>query len=510
MSSTIKSLIVVLALSGIVFALGKHVALHFMEEQDFRRRRNIWLVLTAAAFLCTNFWLFVLIAAPLLLWGGRKDTNPLAFYLLLMNVIPSIPVPIPSTLVRTLFDVDIFRLLSLCVLVPAAWRLRKSATLERSRTGRSTDLFILAYGALQLALYVRPDIPDPSVLHDSFTAMLRRGFLFFIDQYVIYFVASRLCTTRRAISDSMSAFCLSATLLAALALFESVKRWLLYSPLIVQWHGDPMALAYSLRAGLLRAEASSSNPLVLGVLLSTAFGFWLYLQTEVTSRLKHAVTAVLLGGLVVSFSRGPWIAAVLIYLAFSATGPKALARLAKACAVMAVLFAIVASPLGDRVSSVLPFMGGSVAKGSVIYRERLFQRSLELIQEHPVLGDQFALLKMQDLRQGQGIIDVVNTYLSLALFNGFLGLFLFVGFIVSGLFKAYRASRELRPLGPEYSLLGTALVAAILGLLVSLGDCSFILGCVPIFFSLAGLSIGYARLASLPSTHTALSPSLVQ
>ena len=49
-----------------------------MEEEDFRRRRNLWLAMTALAFLSSNFKVFMLIAAGLLLLFARKDRNPFA------------------------------------------------------------------------------------------------------------------------------------------------------------------------------------------------------------------------------------------------------------------------------------------------------------------------------------------------------------------------------------------------------------------------------------------------
>ena len=127
---SVKALIVVLVLGLATFAFAKSTALVFMNEPDFKRRRTVWLIVTIAAFLSPGFWLFALVAAPALYWGGKKDTNPLAFYLALMNVIPSIPIPIPThgLGINELFDLDIFRLLSLCVLVPAAWRIHKSRT----------------------------------------------------------------------------------------------------------------------------------------------------------------------------------------------------------------------------------------------------------------------------------------------------------------------------------------------------------------------------------------------
>src|SRR5579864_4322665 len=100
---SIKALIVVLAIAIVVFRFGKPIALMFSSEPDFYRRRNVWFVLTVTAFMSPSFWLFALVAAPLLLWAGRRDTNPIALYLILLQVIPPIPIDIPVVGIKQLF-----------------------------------------------------------------------------------------------------------------------------------------------------------------------------------------------------------------------------------------------------------------------------------------------------------------------------------------------------------------------------------------------------------------------
>src|ERR1700675_2899354 len=205
----IKALIVVLAIAAVVFRLGRPIALQFSSAPDFARRRNVWFVLTATAFLSPSFWLFVLVATPLLTWAGRKDSNPLALYLILLHVIPPIPVDIPVVGIKQLFALDNYRLLSFCVLIPAAWRLKRLTNLNRIRGLTAMGFAILAFGVLQLLYFVPPDLPDQTILQDSATNVLRRGFLFLVDIYVLYFVASRTCSSRRALIDAMSAVCLA-------------------------------------------------------------------------------------------------------------------------------------------------------------------------------------------------------------------------------------------------------------------------------------------------------------
>jgi hypothetical protein len=137
-------MIVVLAIAAVIFRLAKPIALRFSDERDFLRRRNVWFVLTATAFVSPSFWLFVLLAAPLLVWAARKDKNPVALYLLMLHVIPSIPLNIPVPGLGAFFDLDIYRLLSICVLVPTALRLRKSKDTTRIHGMTAMDALILA------------------------------------------------------------------------------------------------------------------------------------------------------------------------------------------------------------------------------------------------------------------------------------------------------------------------------------------------------------------------------
>src|ERR1700722_3937147 len=263
----IKALIVVLAIAAVVFRIGKPTALLFSTESDFARRRNVWFVLTVAAFLSPSFWLFVLIATPLLVWAGHKDSNPLALYLILLHVIPPIPIDIPVVGIKHLFALDNFRLLSFCVLIPAWWRLRKLKQASQIRGITAMDFSILAFGLLQLFSYVPPDLPDHTILQDSATNVLRRAFLYFVDIYVLYYVASRSCCSRRALIDTLAAFCLVSVVMASVGIFESFKGWLLYSNIGERWGeqsvwGSPYGV-YFFRQGLLRAQASAGHALSL-------------------------------------------------------------------------------------------------------------------------------------------------------------------------------------------------------------------------------------------------------
>ena len=344
-------------------------------------------------------------------------------------------------------------------------------------------------------------------MQDSATNVLRRGFLFFVDIYVLYFVASRTCSSRRAMIDALSAVCLAGAVMASLAMFESVRSWLLYSNLGDGWGwGQAYGYqyhAYFFRGGFLRAQASAGHALSLGYLLAIAFGFWLYLKSQVKSaRLRFAVSTLFCLGLLASQARGPILGAIAIYFVFSVLGPRAVPRVIKAAIVVAILIGTISlTPFGERIVNSIPFFGESTERASVDYRQQLAERSWELIQLHPFLGDPLARTKMEDLRQGEGIIDLVNAYAEMALFYGSIGLLLFLAVIIMGLFKVYRASREFARRDPDYALLGISLVACLFGTLLMIGSASLINGYEKFFYLLSGLAAAYAYIGKFPERH---------
>src|SRR6266404_5827800 len=202
MLSSIKALIVVLAIAATIFRLAKPIALRFMSGEDFSRRRLVWFVLTAVSFVSPNFWPCALVAAPMLVWAGRKDSNPIALYLLMLHAIPPVAVNIPVLGNNGLFPLDNYRLLALCVLLPATIRYRKNPEGPTPSAFGAMDILLLAFGVLFVALYTPPDLPHHLVIPDSPSNTLRRAVLFLLDTYLLYFAVSRICQSRQKMVDA--------------------------------------------------------------------------------------------------------------------------------------------------------------------------------------------------------------------------------------------------------------------------------------------------------------------
>jgi hypothetical protein len=490
----LKELFVVAAIGAVVFGLGRPIVSLFTTPADFAHRRSAWYALTIAAFLSPNPWVFAAVAIPILIWARRRDSNPAALYLMLMSIVPPFFLRVPMIGISFLFDADFHTLLSFCVMAPVALRIFRSRDQVRTGGLKVMDTLLLAYCALTSVFFIHPEIAPGVLMSATPTDCLRRAFVALFSLVVPYYVISRSSTSRAALLDNLASYCLGCGLLAAIAIFESMRGWLLYDALTQRWSTGG-GTSYLFRAGSVRAMASTGHSLALGYFLAIAYGFWLPLQTYVRSATwRWGVTSLLWLGLIAAYARGPWMGAVIIYFAFAALRPRALSGLLKATGAAALLsIPLALSSLGDRIAGVLPFLGGKVDTGNILYRQRLLDRSWQIIQQSPLLGDPHALLKMQDLRQGEGIIDLVNAYVVILLSNGFIGLFIYMSFIFIALVTAWSVGRHLAQADSKFGSVGAGLVACILGTLfmIALGGSSDLMICI-----LAALAAAYARLGA--------------
>jgi O-antigen ligase len=493
MPEHLRALAFILAFATAVFACAKAPACALaMRAEDFVRRRKLWFGITLAAFLAHHYWLFIGVATALLLYAVPREPNKPALFFLLLFAVPAIPVEVSGFgFVNYIFTMNYIRLLTLAILLPAFLHLRRQPGVEP--LGRTlADKLVLAYLGLILVLA----FPIISITDTV------RGQLFyqFVDVFLPYYVFSRSIVTLQRFRDVLAAFAIAAMVLGALGSFELAKHWLLYTPLEqalgVRWdYGEYLA-----RGDSLRALASTGQPIALGYVMAVATGLSLFLAKSVPNRLAWgAGLALLVAGLFASLSRGPWVGAVAMLLIFFATGPIATVRYAKlalAAALGAVALQVL--PGGDKIIDLLPFVG-SVDEGNVVYRQRLLDIAVPLMAQNPFFGSYSAASSsaMEALRQGQGIIDVVNTYIGIGLNTGIVGLSLFGGFFLAVAAGIFAGMRRLPERNGEHHLLGRALLATLFGILLIIFTASSITVIPVIYWSVAGLGVGYARMLAL-------------
>ncbi|KAF0162131.1 MAG: hypothetical protein FD157_3992 [Rhodocyclaceae bacterium] len=486
MPEHLKALVVILALAAAVFAFARKPACSLaMTEDDFVRRRNLWFAVTLIAFLSHNFWIYILLTGALLLWAAPHEKNKVALLFFLFFALPRISSEIPGFGgIRYFFTIDYFRLFSLAVLLPAAVSLRQQAVAAGGRA-TATDKILAAYLILNAILQFE---------YIPLTGTLRGVLIVTTDVVLPYYVVSRSLKNLQSFRDALMSFVVGAMILAAISIFEIARHWLLYSKLDtamgLTWEfGD-----YLDRDESLRASATSGQPIVLGYIMAVAFGFLLYLRRTISSTaLWVAGLALIVAGEITPISRGPWIGFAAVLLAYLALGHKSGARLGTLA-----LVGLLASPLlfttaiGEKIIDLLPFVG-TIDTGNIGYRQRLLELSLQIIGYSPLFGMPDFLIYLEELRQGQGIIDMVNSYLIIALNSGLVGLSLFLSFfgvIMAGIF---RRMRSMEKTDEQYEL-GQALIAVTLGILVTISTVSPISYISVAYWAVAGLGLAYVRL----------------
>jgi len=488
MPEHLRALVVILFLATVVFTMARRPALDLMPSADYKRRRNLWFALTLLVFISGNFWIYAAIAALVLLVAGRREHNPLALFFMLLFLMPASPIPVPGFgVINYLIDLDHIRLLSLSVLLPAAFALRQAPdTLPFGRTW--PDRFLLASLVLMNLLYLR---------ETSLTDTLRQSLYLFLDIFLPYYVASRALKELSHFKDALLSFVIATMLLALIATFESVRHWLLYNALtyVLGIHMD--MTSYLSRGGALRASATTGQAIALGYVMSVGIGLYLYVQGCVRSTLQRCLGALLLAaGLFVPLSRGPWVGTGVIIVVFIATGRgavKRLAMLAMAGLLSLPLLAVV--PGGEKVIDMLPYIG-NLEKDNITYRERLLDNSLIVIKRNLWFGsfDFRKTPEMQSMVQGQGIIDIVNTYLNQALRFGVVGLGLFVAFFACAVLSVRKTLRTFTDKDDEMCRLGRSLAATLLGIMVTIFTVSSITFIPVVYWSITGVAVAYVQM----------------
>jgi hypothetical protein len=489
MPEHLRSLVVILILSIILFALVRPTVRTLVDINDFTRRRNLWFYLTLAAFLSTNFWIYTFISILLLFHSYKRESNPPALFFFILFVLPLGTIQVPGMGVfNFLFDLSNSRIVELFILLPVFFRLIRQNGF-RLLSNSWPDLAITTYLLLSAILYLRGG---------SLTETLRHAFYLFIDVYLPYFVISRFLTNMQLFRDALLSLVLAIMILAPLAVFEAFKHWHLYSALtdVLQLSGGK-TLDYLERDYILRATVTADQPIVLGYLMAVGIGFYLFLQRFIKKKLILTVgMLILFTGLFSSLSRGPWIGAASLVLIFIATGRFAVRRLISLALVTVIVFPLISiMPGGDRVINLLPFIGKTETQ-NIDYRKDLLTNSMIVIQRNPWFGsvDYLSTPELQEMRQGQGIIDIVNSYIWVALNYGLIGLGLFISFFAAVLLGINRGMRFSPSRDSEEYLLGRTLLATLLAILIIIFTVSSISFIPIIYWSVAGLGVAYAQM----------------
>jgi len=468
---------ILILLLGAAFSAAFLFRLAFGEFRYFRPLLLIWAVCVVLAVVTKSLWaIYFFLFGVKLLYARNDPLTNMALYLGLLPVFPynyflSVLRPLGSDVLQ-LNTPFVLSLLFLVPLLPKVWRGR-----EEGMPTRKGDLFFLVFLAMFLVACFREryefQITLFSGLRDAMEVLFSIG--------VPYFVLSRLIKDIDEFKTLMKAIALSGLMVVIYVYIEGILQWKIYNT-VAEMMGifDRGAIysMYEIRHGLLRVSGTMDHPIALGIYLTFALGVTLYLllQEEVRKSLVLLIVLLMAGAIYMTVSRGAWAGLVLMIVIFFlfklSAGPR------RVLMAVAIIGGLVSSFFFFNPARTHQPVGGieSVDEyGTLDYRIKLFKTAIHVIPDQFWFGSRTykARPDMQKLKQGQGIIDIVNGYLWIALEMGMIALFAFTLVLLRSLYKM----AWMNQLGEELEnrnlkILGVTLFATIVSIAVQFASMS--------------------------------------
>jgi O-antigen ligase len=490
MTESIRILIVIMVLSGFSFWILAKPYSTIFSSTTFSHLRNSWLILVAIAFISPNFWFFIAISFVFLIaYLPKSPDEHVVYYLLLLCALPDMMATIPGFGgIQAIFNLSYNRLLIILLLVPVFLNNRQRNPYNFKLFSVKSDIFIILFIAIQAILQFR---------YNTVTNALRDSSMLVVDIFIPYYIISRHVNSQEQFNRILAALLITISILALIGLFEASKFWILYSKLrsnLVGSHGS----GYDVRAGNLRATTVFMSPIVFGYVLIIGFGLLLYLRPLLKWKYLFYLNAtIIILALLATVSRGPWLGFVVLILAYIWTGRGKIKKLSQGILILIITIPFLAlTPFWDKFIQLLPFVG-TVRSDTISYREQLFEMAWIVFQRNPLFGSTTYLQtdEMESMRQGHGIIDVVNTYIQIALSSGLVGLTLFTLIFTGLIFRVYMLLKLIPSENEDLVRLGRVLIAILVAIMFTITTVSSI-DYIPIFYwTLAGLTAGYIFIA---------------
>ena len=366
-----------------------------------------------AGFFAPNIWLyyFVVTAAFVATVSDRQDA--LVRYVVMIALLPAVS----SVVLVGSFYAGTFQgttPLSIGMLIATAIKPNRGKV-PPVRGWRAEDMAVLTIfliftvGATRFA---------------SFTSLLRQMLMGGTDYLLPYYLVRRNLRSPEDLRLLLGGVAISAASLAVIGIYEAKMSWPLFDAIQSRLSMVYGLSAFTIRRGnSLRAMASFNSPLILAYFLMLALVAWTCSRDLFRNQLVWKGGIALIGiAIVAPQSRGIFVAlipAMMVLLATRRRFAAAAGLLAASGIGGAVLFVLQHSS-----SAVAAFVGGKQEGKFYDYRGLLLHRGMQEGQKHPVLGQSMekVIASLQDITQGDHIVDMVNSYLTMFLVSGLVGL----------------------------------------------------------------------------------------
>jgi O-antigen ligase len=452
-----KIFLIIMILFSIGFAGARYAFAAPMRRFFDARMYFSFAAILGAGFVLHNAMLFISVAALVLLLTVRNRIDALCRLAMLVALIPDVSYSLSAGTIYlvnlTTSDALSFGALLACLFRPGS---RRHRGISAEDTLVIVLMFIFGVAASRSA---------------NFTGISREFITILLGLGLPFFVFSRFVHNRSEFRLVVGAIAGTALILAIVALYEAKFHWSTYYTVFVnQSPTNVMSHSLRLRAGLMRTPTSFHESTSYAVFaLIGVFAVVASRHLFRDSILWSASIGLAVLGLLVAQSRGADLALLLglfILLVVRRRYALAVAVAAGGGAIVGALFFLASS-----MPKVAAFLGADQGFGSDgDYRQTLLRRGIEEGMKHPIIGDDLtkALSRMSDMVQGEGIIDLVNTYLVIFLDSGFVGLALVCALLMTIAWKIQRSPTSAKKDGSFISLqmfLASALGALLFALL---------------------------------------------
>ena len=290
---------------------------------------------------------------------------------------------------------------------------------------------------------------------------------------VPYLLLSRGLSRPEDIERTLLRLGLAATIGAIVGIFEMLKHWVLFQSYYDAMHVPLPLLSATLnmRGGLLRTGGPMIDYTAAGLFLAVALVLMLYLYPRFRPAWRLFIMILLLSGLFATQSRGAWaatLAGFMFVLVYRGAWVKMVGL-----AGLALSTQLATSSLLQGNSRLAETLGsGGAATATADYRKDLLIRGLQQVIAHPLFGQEPKALvrSLDDMIQGQHIVDFVNSHLYIAMTAG---VPMFIGWVLIWSLPVLR-SWQLRKAAPAGRNLAEVPASMIITVMVALSVTSMI------------------------------------
>jgi O-antigen ligase len=396
-----------ISLAGMLFAW-------LLRPSEARWVRSRALPLTAGLFLTgmlvPNIWIMYLVIIAVIPMMSRSIGEAAACYMLVIIGLPRLE---HAATIGPIYILPFDKWVMSAIGISIAHLVHRAKKTEV--VGSRFDLPFLLFLGLEL-LQARGA--------PNFTSFLRSEVNALISFAIPYFAVTRAVRKPEDLRLMLLATCFGFFVLSIMAIYESRTGFLVYDFIAQRLGSTESTLGYlHVRSGMLRAHATFGDATALGSVIASVFLTMMVLRGTFRTRNCYFVALlVLLAGLYATNSRGPLVGLALGVICFDIYSRRYGRAFLKAGSLGGLyLLALTAAQFSARFADRLG--NGSTSGDTITYRHLLITRGLEEIRKHPLAGispNKISIV-LADLRQGDGVIDIVNGYIYYALTAGVLG-----------------------------------------------------------------------------------------